>query len=37
MFKTKHFNFNAMITPKPNKTNNVPINVIVVVTTLVNN
>ncbi len=33
MFRTKHFSYNAMTTPKPPKINNVPINVIVVITT----
>jgi hypothetical protein len=32
MFKTKPISFNAMITPKPSKTNNVLANVIDVVT-----
>ncbi len=33
MFRTKPINSNATITHKPSKTNNVPINIIVVVTT----
>jgi hypothetical protein len=33
MFRSKHVNSNATITPKPPKTNNVLVNVIVVVTT----
>jgi len=33
MFRTKLVSSNAMITPKPPKTNNVLINVVVVITT----
>ncbi len=33
MFKTKLVSFNAMIAPKPPKIDNVPINVVAVVTT----
>jgi hypothetical protein len=33
MFRTKVINFNVMTTPKPIKTNNVQVNLVVIVTT----
>jgi hypothetical protein len=33
MFKTKSISFNAITTSKPPETNNVPVNVVVIITT----